>query len=146
MVSIFRLNWIKLFGVMAFALVVYASLMLPEQVERLRTGHWFAEHFVGYFLASAIICLGWRRPLLVAGLLTVAALVLEGLQSLTPSHTANAFSVLGGVCGAWLAGLIAWTIRVTLSGRNSAPSEQPCKTTLPHTMARDQKEADFSLG
>jgi VanZ family protein len=101
--SKFRLSWLQLCGVLAFTLVVYASLMLPQQVEQMRTGHWFTEHFVGYFVASAIICLGWRRPFLVAVFLSVAAVVLEGLQSLTPSHTPNVFSVLGGASGALLA-------------------------------------------
>ena len=102
----FRLSLLQLCGVLAFALVVYASLMLPAQVERMRTGHWFTEHFIGYFIASAIICLGWRRPFVVAGVLTVTAFVLEGLQALAPNHSPNLFSVLGGASGAWLAALI----------------------------------------
>jgi VanZ family protein len=118
----FRLSWLQLFGVVAFALVVYASLMLPAQVERMRTGHWFTEHFVGYFVASAIIGLGWRRRFIVAGLLTVAAFVLEGLQALTPNHSANLLSVLGGASGAWLAALIVEAFKVASSRDKSASS------------------------
>jgi VanZ family protein len=117
--SKFRLSWLQLCSVLAFTLVVYASLMLPQQVEQMRTGHWFTEHFVGYFVASAIICLGWRRPFLVAAVLSVAAAVLEGLQSLTPSHTPNVFSVLGGTSGAWLAALMIEAIRAVSSRRKS---------------------------
>ena len=29
--------------------VVDASLILPEQVDRLRARHWCSEHFLGYF-------------------------------------------------------------------------------------------------
>src|SRR5262245_34561000 len=120
MSSKFRLSWLQLFGLLAFTLVVYASLMLPERVEQMRTGHWFTEHFVGYFVASAIICLGWRRTFLAAVLLTVAAVILEGLQGLTPNHTPNIFSVLGGASGAWLAALFIEAIRVVSNRRKSA--------------------------
>jgi len=119
MTSLFRVNWIQICGVIAFVFVVFASLLLPEQVEQMRTGHWFAEHFVGYFLASAVICLGWRRPFLVAGVLTVAAFVLEGLQALTPNHSSNLLSVLGGASGAWLASLIIEALRVASMRRRS---------------------------
>ena len=54
----FRPSWLQICGVLAFGLVIFASLMLPAQVERMRTGHWFTEHFVGYFVAGIIICLG----------------------------------------------------------------------------------------
>jgi VanZ family protein len=120
MTSLFRVNWIQICGVLAIAFVVFASLLLPEQVEQMRTGHWFAEHFIGYFAASAVICLGWRRPLLVAGILTVAAFVLEGLQALTPNHSSNLLSVLGGASGAWLAALIVEAVRVASNRRKSA--------------------------
>jgi hypothetical protein len=116
------LGWLQLCGVVAFAFVAFASLMLPEQVERMRSGHWFAEHVIGYFVASAVISLGWRRPLWVAGVLTVAAFVLEGLQALTPNHSPNLLSVLGGASGAWLAALIVAAIGVASKRRKSASS------------------------
>jgi VanZ family protein len=115
-----RLSWLQLFGVVAFALVVYASLMLPDQLERMRTGHWFTEHFVGYFIASLIICLGWRRRFLVAAGLTVTAFVLEGLQALAPNHSPNLLSVLGGASGAWLAALIVEAFKVVSNPGKSA--------------------------
>jgi VanZ family protein len=116
----FRLSWLKLCGLSAFALVVVASLMLPEQVERLRTGHWFAEHFVGYFVASAVICLAWRRPFVVAGVLTFAAFILEGLQAWTPNHSPNLLSVVAGASGVWLAALFVWAVGVASSRRKAA--------------------------
>ena len=118
----FRLSWLQLCGVLAFALVVYASLMLPAQVERMRTGHWFTEHFVGYFVAGVIICLGWRRSFLAAGILTVTAFVLEGLQALAPNHSPNLLSVLGGATGAWLAALVVEAVRVVSKRGKSASS------------------------
>ena len=118
MISYF--SWSRLLGVLAFVVVVYASLMLPAQVERMRTGHWFTEHFIGYFIACAVICLGWRRRFVVAGVLTVAAFVLEGLQALAPNHSPNLLSVLGGASGAWLAALIVEAIRVASNRRKSA--------------------------
>jgi VanZ family protein len=101
-----RLRWIRLCGVASLALVVFASLMLPAPWAQLRTGHWFIEHFLGYFAASLIICLGWRRPLAVAGGLMATAAVLEILQSLTPNHSPSFVSVLGGASGALAAAVI----------------------------------------
>src|SRR5437867_108921 len=115
MISYF--GWSRLLGVGALGMVIFASLMLPTAVEQMRTGHWFLEHFLGY---SAALCLGWRRPFWVAGILTVAAFVLEGLQALTPNHSANLLSVLGGASGAWLAALIVEAIRVASNRRRSA--------------------------
>jgi hypothetical protein len=119
MISNFSLRWSQLLGVAAFGLVIFASLMLPTAVEQMRTGHWFLEHFLGYFAASAALCLGWRRPFWVAGILTVAAFVLEGLQALTPNHSANLLSVLGGASGVWLAALLFEGVRVALNWRKS---------------------------
>jgi VanZ family protein len=118
----FRLGWLQAFGVVAFALVIYASLMLPDQLERMRTGHWFTEHFVGYFVASLIICLGWRRRFFVASGLTVTAFALEGLQALTPNHSANLLSVLGGASGAWLAALSVEAFKLVSNRGKSASS------------------------
>ena len=111
----FRLNWLQRCGALAFVLVIYASLMLPAQVERMRTGHWFIEHFIGYFIASAVICLGWRRRFLAAGVLTVTAIVLEALQALAPNRPPNLLSVLGGASGAWLAALVTEVLMVALN-------------------------------
>jgi hypothetical protein len=75
---------------MAMALIIFASVMLPTKWEQLRTGHWALEHFVAYFAAALIVCLGWRRPFVVAGgLAAIAAPLLEALQGLEPTHSAN---------------------------------------------------------
>jgi hypothetical protein len=82
--------------------------------------HWFLEHFLGYFVAASIILLGWLRPLLVGGCLAVAAVILEVLQSLSPTHSANAASVLGGASGAIAAAVIAKFITVAWNRRPGA--------------------------
>ena len=118
-----RLKWLRLCGLVAVGLVVFASLLLPANWEQLRTGHWFLEHFLGYFAASSIVLLGWRRPLLVAGGFTVAAVILETLQSLTPNHSPTFISVVGGAAGGLAAALIAKLIMVARSGSSSAVSD-----------------------
>lgn len=112
-----RLSWIRLGGVLAIAMLIFASLFLPTELERLRTGHWFIEHFLGYFAAAATICLGWPRPFLVGGILMVAAVILEALQSFTPNHSPTLLSVVGGAAGALAAALIAKLIMVARSRR-----------------------------
>ena len=84
-----RVIWLRLCGAIAIAGLIFASLLLPAEWERLRTGHWLMEHFLAYFVASLVICLGWPRPFVVAGALAVAAAILETLQGLTPNHPAS---------------------------------------------------------
>ena len=125
MISNSWVRWIQLCGAIAFGLVIFASLKLPAQWEQMRTGHWFIEHFLGYFAASTVICLGWRRPFWAAGILTVAAFVLEGLQSFTPNHSPALLSVVGGATGALAAALIAKAIMMARNRRASALSTIP---------------------
>ena len=99
--------WIRLCGVVALAVIIFASLMLPAKWQQLRTGHWAVEHFLGYFAATLIVCLGWGRPFVVAGLLMLFAAVLEALQSMTPDHSPAFLSALSGAGGALTAGLLA---------------------------------------
>jgi hypothetical protein len=54
-------SWIRLCGVAAVAVIIFASLMLPPSWARLRTGHWAVEHFLAYFAATSIVCLGGGR-------------------------------------------------------------------------------------
>jgi VanZ family protein len=104
-----RFGW-RLCGVLTLAALVIASLLLPPQLEQLRTGHWEVEHFLAYFAAVPIVCLGWPRPFLAAVALTPVATLLEAMQSLSPGHSPNflaALSSVGGVlAGALLATLI----------------------------------------
>ena len=99
--------WIRLCGVVAVAVIIFASLFLPAQWEQLRTGHSAVEHFLAYFAATSIVCLGWRQPFVVGGLLMVLAALLEALQNLTPTHVPSLLSALSGAGGALAAALLA---------------------------------------
>jgi VanZ family protein len=102
-----HLRWIRICGVMAVGLIIFASVMLPTKWEQLRTGHWALEHFLAYFAAALILCLSWRRPFVVAaGLAVIAAPLLEALQGLEPTHSANLLSVISGASGAFAAALV----------------------------------------
>ena len=67
---------------------------------------WQLEHFLGYFIATSIVCFAWPRPLMVAGAMMVLAAVLEGLQTFTPDREPNVMAVVWGACGV-LAALLA---------------------------------------
>jgi hypothetical protein len=84
-----RLILTRLCSVVALAVIIFASF-LPAQLERLGTGHWDIEQLLAYFAATSIVCLGWRRPFVVAGSLMAAAAVLEALEGLTPNQHAQA--------------------------------------------------------
>jgi hypothetical protein len=101
------LVWIRLCGVVALAVIIFASLMLPAKWERLRTGHWAVEHFLAYFAATSILCLGWGGPFVVGVALMALAALLEALQSLTRDHEPNLLAVLSGAGGALAAALLA---------------------------------------
>ena len=114
-----RLILTRLCGVVALAVIIFASF-LPAQLERLRTGHWDIEHFLAYFAATSIVCLGWRRPFVVAGSLMAAAAILEALQGLTPNHMPELLSALSGAGGALAAALLATFIIRVRNRRTSA--------------------------
>jgi hypothetical protein len=97
---------VRVFGVAALAALIIASLVLPARWEQLRTGHWALEHFMAYFAAMLILCFGWDRPVVVACILTVAAALLEVLQSLTPNHSPNVLAAASGVAGVFAAALV----------------------------------------
>ena len=118
-----RLRWIRLCGVVAIVMLIFASLMLPPSWERLRTGHWDLEHFLAYFAATSIVCLGWPRPFVVAGALMAASSLLEALQYFTP-HSPNLLSALSGAGGALAAALLAkFLIRARSRRANTSNNE-----------------------
>ena len=106
MTSISNLRLVRVCGVAALPAITIASLGLPTTLEQLRTGHWALEHFVAYFAATLILCLGWDRPFAVACVLTAAAAALEALQSLMPTHSPNLLAVASGVAGVLVAALL----------------------------------------
>ena len=106
MTSRARLRWLRIGGVAAIALLVIASLSSAAAQPRSVLG-WQLEHFLGYFLATLIVCFAWPRPLLVGAALVVAAALLEGLQALTPDRDPNLFATLCGAGGVLVAASLA---------------------------------------
>ena len=102
-----RFGWRRVCGVLVFAVLIFASLFLPPQLETMRTGHWELEHFLAYLAAVPMICLGWPRPFLVAAALIPSAAVLEALQCLMPDHSPNILAALGSIGGIGVGALIA---------------------------------------
>ena len=89
------------------ALLVAASL-IPAKWQYLRTGlGWQSDHFLGFFVATSVVCFAWPRPLLIAPILIATAGLLEGLQALTPDRVPNLEAALYGASGALLAALLA---------------------------------------
>ena len=89
------------------ALLVIASL-IPAKWQYLRTGlGWQTDHFVGFFVATSVVCLAWPRPLLVGPILMATAALLEGLQALTPDRVPNFEASLYGAGGTLVAALLA---------------------------------------
>jgi VanZ family protein len=120
-----HLRWIRVCGVIAVAVIIFASVMLPTKWEQLRSGHWALEHFLAYFAAASIVCLGWYRPFVVAGGLgAIAAPLLEALQSFEPPHSANSFSVISGASGAFAAALIVSVAASIAKRRPSGREDQ----------------------
>jgi VanZ family protein len=121
----FRFSLIRLCGVLALIAVIIATLMLPKQLEQLRTGHWALEHFIGYFAATSIVCLGWPRPLMVAGFFLPCAALLEGLQALTPDHTPAFLSAVSGALGVLAAAFLAKVVIQVRKRRTWRPLQPP---------------------
>jgi VanZ family protein len=93
-----RINW-RLLGLLTVAMLIFASLLLPQRMEAMRTGYWAAEHFLAYFLATFVVLRGWRRPLTVAATLIFLGILLEVLQCLDPIHSPNPLAALSSVTG-----------------------------------------------
>src|SRR6478672_4193326 len=108
-----RFGW-RLCGILVSGLLIFASLLLPPQLEHMRTGHWEIEHFLAYLMAVPIICLGWPRPFLVAITLIPAAALLEVLQCLRPDHSPNFFAALSSMVGVLVGALVAALIILVL--------------------------------
>lgn len=99
-------NWLRLGGVVLVAAIAYASLFPVDW--QIRTGlHWLVEHFLLFSAAAAVLCLAWRRPFIVAGLLIALSALLELLQGLTPDRVPDLATALSGAGGAIAGALLA---------------------------------------
>jgi hypothetical protein len=89
----------KVCSVAVLVLLVFAALGPGKWIPRSGLG-WEIDHFVSYFAFTWMFCLAWPRPLVVGGVFTVLAVVLEGLQAFTPDRVPDLLSALisaGGV-------------------------------------------------
>jgi VanZ family protein len=106
-------------GVVIILLVIGA--LGPERWTPRTAFGWQFDHFIGYFAITLFFCFAWPRPFVVAGVLTIAAFLLEGLQAFTPDRTANVVAALCGAAGILAAALIA-ELFIRAGGFKSAPS------------------------
>ena len=78
-----RSRWMALCGAIVLIAAIVASL-IPANMQ-IRTGlHWQVEHFLLHFFATAIFCLAWPRPFIVACMMMAFAAPLEALQRADP--------------------------------------------------------------
>jgi VanZ family protein len=96
----------KVSSVAALALLVFAALGPGKWVPRSGLG-WQFDHVVGYLAFTWTFCLAWRRPRVVGGALMALAVVLEGLQALTPDRHADLHAALYNAGAVLAAALIA---------------------------------------
>ena len=114
----------KVLSVAIMVLLVIGALGPANWTPRTALG-WQFDHFLGYFAITLFICFAWSRPLVVGGVLTAAAFLLEGLQALTPDRTANLEAALCGAGGALAAALVAELFgRAWRWHRKSAPDSK----------------------
>ncbi len=95
----------KFFSVAVIALLAFAALCPATWLPR--TGHWEIEHFLAFFVATAIVCFAWPRPFVVGGALMAVGALLEALQALTPDRTADLVGALCNAAGALTAAVLA---------------------------------------
>jgi len=106
-------KWLAVCGAVLIAAIVVASLVPAGWQVRLGL-HWLVEHFLAYFAVTAIFCLAWPRPMVVAAVLIPFAVLLEALQGLTPDRVADfptALFAAAGVASAALLADLAITLR-----------------------------------
>ena len=99
----------RLFGLAgAVLLAAIAAATFVPAAWQIRLGlHWLTEHFLAYFVVTALFCLASRRPMAVAAVLVPLAVVLETFQALTADRTADAVTALFAAAGVASAALLA---------------------------------------
>ena len=95
----------KICSVAAIALLVVAALGPANWAPRTALG-WQIDHFLGYFVITSIVCIAWSRPFVVGSALMAGAVLLEGLQALTPDRSPNLFAAFCGASGVLAAALL----------------------------------------
>jgi hypothetical protein len=110
-----RAKWLAVCGAVLIAAIVVASLVPAGWQVRLGL-HWLAEHFLAYFAVTALFCLAWPRPMVVAAGLIPLAVLLEALQGLTPDRVPDLATTLSAATGVAVAALLA-DLAITLRNR-----------------------------
>jgi VanZ family protein len=95
----------KYCSVAVIILVVITALGPKDWQPRSGLG-WEIDHVLGYFAIALIVCFAWPRPFVVGGALMVFAMLLEGLQALTPDRTPNLMAAIYGAGGVLAAALL----------------------------------------
>ena len=108
-------KWLAVCGAVLIAAIVVASLVPAGWQVRLGL-HWLVKHFLAYFAVTAIFCLAWPRPMVVAAVLISFAVLLEVLQGLTPDRVADFPTALFAAAGVASAALLA-DLAITLRKR-----------------------------
>jgi VanZ family protein len=111
--------FMKFCSAAVLVLLVIAALGPAKWQPRTGLG-WEAEHFVGYFAVTTTFLLAWPRPLVVGGALIAVAVLLEGLQALTPDRSSYYVAALYGAGGALAAALLA-ELFIRVKGITIAP-------------------------
>jgi VanZ family protein len=96
----------KFCGVAGMVLIVIFALGPAKWQPRTGLG-WGADHVLGYFAITSVLCLAWPRPFVVGAAVMAISVLLEGLQAFTPDRSANLMAALSGAGGALLAALVA---------------------------------------
>jgi VanZ family protein len=97
---------IRICSVVAMVLIVFAALGPGKLAPRTGLG-WQMDHFLGYLGLTLMVCLAWPRALVVGGVLTVFAVLLEGLQGFTPDRMPDIHAALYSAAGVLSAALPA---------------------------------------
>ena len=88
----------KYCSVAIIILVVITALGPAKWQPRTGLG-WEIDHVLGYFAITLMVCFAWPRPFVVGAALMVFAMLLEGLQALTPDRSPNLMAAVYGAGG-----------------------------------------------
>jgi VanZ family protein len=87
-------------------LVVFAALG-PAKLQ-FRTGlGWQMDHILGYFAFTSMVCVLWPRPRMAGAGITAFAVLLEGLQAVTPDWVPDVQAAIYSASGVLAAALSA---------------------------------------
>ena len=69
-----RMHRVVIFCSLALLALLVAASLIPAKWQYLRTGlGWQSDHFLGFFVATSVVCFAWSRPLLVGPILMATA-------------------------------------------------------------------------